>query len=85
MPRDRYDPDGVISAGTRLVRKLGMVKFGGNWWQSDELLPYVGKRVRLMMSCYWNTECFAYDPTRAGSMWICNLRLGDKAPCEEGE
>lgn len=56
-PKDTRAPDGAIAEGERYVRKGGRVKFGGRWWQSDDLLPFVGKPVDCGNMDYWRTEC----------------------------
>jgi len=56
-PKDRRAPDGLIADGERYVRKGGRVKFAGFWWQSDALIPFVGKPVECGGMDYWQTEC----------------------------
>lgn len=59
-PNDVMAPDGVPEYGWRKVRKGGVVKFAGDDWQHDALLPYVGKFVCVRATCYWLTDTEAW-------------------------
>jgi hypothetical protein len=72
MPRDSRAFDGVFSEGYRLVRKGGRVKAAGVWFQSDLLLPYVGKSVFLANIDYWLGDVDAF--TDGGHVFIGNLK-----------
>lgn len=52
--------DGLFAEGYREIRPGGWIKAAGYWWQSDQLIPFVGRRALVMMQDYWQQECSAH-------------------------
>lgn len=73
-PKASYAPDGVLAADWRLVRPGGRVKCFGTWWQSEKLLPYVGKWVWVQAGEYWIVWVSVFQEAFSG--WICNIGDG---------
>jgi hypothetical protein len=75
---DTHAQDGMMAGGWRVVRRGGWVKAFGYYWQHDDLLPYVGRRVWMSNSTYWRQECSAYRSVRriedGKPQWICYLK-----------
>jgi hypothetical protein len=61
--KDVLAPDGVVAYGDRLVRAGGKIKYAGDWWQDDRLLPYVGQYVGVCSDQYWITHPRIWIPT----------------------
>lgn len=62
-PNDVIAPDGVPEFGWRKVRNGGVVKFAGEDFQDDALIPFVGKFVCVRATCY---DCVRENPSRSG-------------------
>lgn len=74
--QDRFAPDGVICYGNRLVRKGGVVLFGGRRWKHEKLKDMVGFYVACAPDDYFFT-CINIDFMNCypgGMTGICTIR-----------
>ena len=53
--KPEYAGDGMLAACWRKVRSGGIVLFGTDKWQHEDLLPFVGKWVWVQVETYWMT------------------------------
>lgn len=60
--RDVMSPDGIVYYGQRIVSKDGSVRFAGEKWQTELLLPFAGFEVGLVVWDYWITKICCYRP-----------------------
>ena len=58
-------PDGVVSMGRRKVSKAGTVRFAGDKFRHDNLLPFVGQHIFVQAEDYWIIHPHAFK-TSAG-------------------
>jgi hypothetical protein len=76
-PNDVKAPDGVAEYGWRLVRKRGTVYFVGTKWQSEHLLPFVGKYVTVKVGDVHCCDVDVFTEYPSGN-WrttrICNIK-----------
>lgn len=70
--RDVKAPDGMLSAGWRLVRSDGVVHFANNRWQHEKLKAFVGKRVWVVANDYWYGEVLVY--VVRWELFICQIK-----------
>jgi hypothetical protein len=76
-PRDAVCADGVMDYGWRKVRKGGVVKAYGSYWQDDRLIPFIGDYVVVNSTDYHCVvvEVFKTYPTMSYRDLIC--KIGD--------
>ena len=67
---DKKAWDGLFYAGWRKVRAGGRIKAAGCWYQDDQLLPFISKKVYVRMNDYWQTEILVYA-WRETNSFIC--------------
>lgn len=61
--RDVCAIDGIAEYGQRIVSKKGSVRFVGEVWQCDLLLPFAGFHVGLVVDQYWIQAIDVYWPS----------------------
>lgn len=83
---DAKSPDGIVYFGQRIVSKKGTVRFAGEIWQTEFLLPFAGFQVGLCVWDYWITKIQVYRPDYPSGTYMFTLhseREGDKERHEE--
>jgi hypothetical protein len=75
-PRPEYAPDGILAGDYRLVRKSGRsarLKCFGDWWESDKLIPFIGKWVWVDAGGYWIVSIRVYSKAYTPENFICEI------------
>lgn len=60
--RDVCAVDGIVEYGQRVVSSKGSVRFAGEVWQCELLLPFAGFQVGLVVDQYWIQAIDVYWP-----------------------
>ena len=70
---DAKSPDGIVYYGQRIVSKKGTVRFAGETWKSEFLLPFAGFQVGLVVWDYWITKIQVYRPDYPSGTYMFTL------------
>ncbi len=75
IKKDILAPDGIVYCGDRLIRAKGKLKYAGNWWQDDRLLPFVGHYLGVRTEGYWMTEITIWNPSYPNGIFLFTIKL----------